>query len=355
MKKIMALLTVLMCFASVNAFAQLKEVRGVQTRVVRYYDTDRARELHGFEFKNENNYSVWVEAELVTSGFTVNYSKIDKGIVDTKSFTLKPGESYVWKCGAKMLHGTYDSDRHEYYFVQYKAYKADESYNGENNINNSDSYGNSNTYNNVSTQSNSYEARNNNNANVQNKTAGPKSRTIGGHEAVDLGLPSGILWATCNIGANSPEKAGEYYAGGEIKPKNKYEESNYNGIYTEYEKEYSWGKSTKRIIRAESDAAVINWGNGWRMPTENEIEELQQECEYITTSTGYKIIGPNGNFIFLPFSGFYDENGLQKSEINSYSRSSSPNKVIELTPSGFYTSSAKWHIYNGFPIRPVHD
>lgn len=351
-----------MCFASVNAFAQLKEVRGVQTRVVRYYDTDRARELHGFEFKNENNYSVWVEAELCTNGYY--YGGMDRpkaaGTYDTKSFTLQAGESYVWKVGDRMywecgyVGGQY-CDYYEEYYVKYKAYKADESYNGENNINNSDSYGNSNRYNNVSTQSNSYEARNNNNANIQNKTAGPKSRTIGGHEAVDLGLPSGILWATCNIGANSPEKAGEYYAGGEIKPKNKYEESNYNGIYTEYEKEYSWGKSTKRIIRAESDAAVINWGNGWRMPTEKETEELIDECDEIMVSTGYKIIGSNGNSIFLPFSGFYDENGLQKSEINSYFRSSSPNMVIELTPYGSYTSSAKWHIYNGFPIRPVHD
>lgn len=127
MKKTMAILSILLCCMSINSYAQLKEVRGVQTRVVTYYDTDKKRELHGFEFKNENNYSVWVEAELVTQGFTVGYygydNHINKGTRDTKSFTLKPEESYVWKCGAKMYWS--GSDFYDRYFVQYKAYKAE--------------------------------------------------------------------------------------------------------------------------------------------------------------------------------------------------------------------------------------
>lgn len=126
MKKIMAVLTVLMCFASTSVFAQLKEVRGVQTRAVTYQGDD-CYSCHGFEFKNENNYAVWVEAELCTNGFQLGsiYSDryVNKGTVDTKSFTLNAGESYVWKCKDSMWYegGSY----HERFFVKYKAYKAE--------------------------------------------------------------------------------------------------------------------------------------------------------------------------------------------------------------------------------------
>ena len=139
MKKIMAVLTVLLCFASTSAFAQLKEVRGVQTRVVTYqgdkligYEGRDGKTIHGFEFKNENNYSVWVEAELCTNG----YGNISAGTYDAKSYTLKAGETYVWKCGDKMLKETgrfyvnwiltsYYTDCYENYYVKYKAYKAE--------------------------------------------------------------------------------------------------------------------------------------------------------------------------------------------------------------------------------------
>lgn len=121
----MALLTILMCFASTNVFAQLKEVRGVQTRMVEYQTDEYINRVgytrHGFEFKNENNYSVWVETELYDS---------DGKIVDTKSFTLNAKESYVWKVGDKFLHirilGSVDKeDQYDQYYVKYKAYKAE--------------------------------------------------------------------------------------------------------------------------------------------------------------------------------------------------------------------------------------
>ncbi len=127
----MAVLTVLMCFASTSAFAQLKEVRGVQTRVVEYKSDDYIAyhdaynnsngpgyNRHGFEFKNENNYSVWVETELYDS---------NGKIVDTKSFTLNAKESYVWKVGDKLIHYTWLAyeDKYDQYYVKYKAYKAE--------------------------------------------------------------------------------------------------------------------------------------------------------------------------------------------------------------------------------------
>lgn len=133
MKKIMAVLTVLMCFASTSTFAQLKEVRGVQTRVIEYqaseniFGRDYGFYRHGFEFKNENNYSVWIEAELCTTGFNHCGYEIESGTRDTKSFTLNPGEIYVWKCGDKMIwKDCYNHiDYYNYYFVKYKAYKAE--------------------------------------------------------------------------------------------------------------------------------------------------------------------------------------------------------------------------------------
>lgn len=129
MKKLMAVLTVLMCFASTNVFAQLKEVRGVQTRVVEYQSDKKHSWVgytrHGFEFKNENSYPVWVEAELCTQGFSYQFEKdpVKEGTTDTKSFTLDAGETYVWKCGDKMIW--WSNDYYDRYFVKYKAYKAE--------------------------------------------------------------------------------------------------------------------------------------------------------------------------------------------------------------------------------------
>lgn len=126
MKKIMAVLTILMCFATTNVFAQLKEVRGVQTRVVEYQSKNEpcvGYGRHGFEFKNENNYPVWVEMELCTNGCDRSDHKIKSGTHDTKSITLNAGEAYVWKCGDKMLDCC--GDMYELFYVKYKAYKAE--------------------------------------------------------------------------------------------------------------------------------------------------------------------------------------------------------------------------------------
>ena len=132
MKKIMTILTILMCFASTSVFAQLKEVRGVQTRVVTYQSNEKkgdyiAYTRHGFEFKNENNYAVWVEAELCTQGFSLGWGdKVNSGTRDTKSFTLKAGETYIWKCGDRMIWlDTGYRDYYDRYFVKYRAYKAE--------------------------------------------------------------------------------------------------------------------------------------------------------------------------------------------------------------------------------------
>ena len=131
MKKIMAVLTVLMCLTSTNVFAQLKEVRGVQTRVVEYQSDKKEKDVgynrHGFEFKNENNYPVWVEVELCTNGFNYSCGTENEGTYDTKSFTLNAGESYIWKVGDKYIWFCFNSykDYYDKYYVKYKAYKAE--------------------------------------------------------------------------------------------------------------------------------------------------------------------------------------------------------------------------------------
>ena len=131
-----------------------------------------------------------------------------------------------------------------------------------------------------------------------------------GHEYVDLGLPSGILWATCNVGADSPEEYGDYFAWGETEPKNCYNQDNYKWyVGTEYTK---YNNADGRIILDLSDdAANANWGGDWRMPTKEECEELIKSCTWTWTSinsiSGYKVTGSNGESIFFPASGWkYD-------------------------------------------------
>lgn len=121
--------------------------------------------------------------------------------------------------------------------------------------------------------------------------ASPTTGTLNGHEWVDLGLPSGTLWATCNVGASSPKEYGSYFAWGETKSKRSYTDDNYMFF------------STTKVLPESADAATANWGKGWRMPTEEEFRELKDKCTWTWVSNGYKVTGPNGNGIFLPAAG----------------------------------------------------
>ena len=134
------------------------------------------------------------------------------------------------------------------------------------------------------------------------------------HEWVDLGLPSGTLWATCNIGANSPEEYGDYFAWGEITPKGSYGWTNYkwcNGAknkITKYCTNRTYGTvDNLRELELEDDAAYMNWGPSWRMPTYTQLMELKNNCSSTwTTMNGIKgrlFTGPNGNKIFFPAAG----------------------------------------------------
>ena len=120
---------------------------------------------------------------------------------------------------------------------------------------------------------------------------------------VDLGLPSGILWAAYNVGATSPEEYGGYYAWGTF---GKWDDIHEEDIYNE--------NRGKDISGTQYDVANIIWGDGARIPTVSEMEELQENCIFTlgnyNNTRGNKVTGPNGKSIFIPFAGCY-EDGLE--------------------------------------------
>ena len=133
------------------------------------------------------------------------------------------------------------------------------------------------------------------------KTSG--SNTINGHEYVDLGLPSGTLWATCNIGASSPEEFGGYFAWGETEEKDRYDGDTYAYV-DEWDDIISLGDDIAGTIY---DVAHMKWGGSWQMPSYNQIQELIDFCttENINRNgvSGTLVTGPNGNSFFLPDAG----------------------------------------------------
>jgi len=171
---------------------------------------------------------------------------------------------------------------------------------------------------------------------------------------VDLGLPSGLKWATCNIGATKPEEYGDYYAWGETKTKAAYEWSNYKWMQqgksewkyiTKYTIADSWIEGIwyngmkfigdgKSVLEPGDDVATAKLGSPWRMPTIANIRELIYNCTWEWTEVngvkGCKGTGPNGKSIFLPAAGFRtgsklldkgNSGSFWSSELSAYSSS----------------------------------
>lgn len=134
-----------------------------------------------------------------------------------------------------------------------------------------------------------------------------------GHKYVDLGLPSGLKWATCNVGATTPEEYGDYFAWGEVESKARYNWDTYKYYGGSNVTKYTGNDKT--VLDPEDDAATANWGGAWRMPTKEEQDELRENCTWLFTSQisvyGYKVTGPNGNSIFLPAAGYMHEGTLR--------------------------------------------
>ena len=187
------------------------------------------------------------------------------------------------------------------------------------------------------------------------------SNMANGHEYVDLGLPSGLKWATCNVGANKPEDYGDYFAWGETSTKAEYNSDNcptYGLSKSELQsQDYI---DSEGNITSQYDTARAKWGGKWRMPTKAELQELLDKCTWTWMSQngidGYKVTGPNGNSIFLPAAGYrYGSSlGYAGSRANCWSS----------TPDGWsyayylYFGSSKRNVdsyyrYNGRSVRPV--
>ena len=181
------------------------------------------------------------------------------------------------------------------------------------------------------------------------------SGTHNGYEYVDLGLPSGLKWAACNVGADSPEDYGDYYAWGETSTKSSYDEDNCA----------TWDKSIGDIKGTSRDVAHVKWGGSWRMPTEAEFDELLNEdnCTWEWTTLngnkGYKVTSrKNGNSIFLPAAGYCVETSLRRTDMSGYYWSSTPDESGAQSAKGLglssdYRSWLWYHRNNGFSVRPV--
>ena len=155
-----------------------------------------------------------------------------------------------------------------------------------------------------------------NNTNVTPSIVQQPSVSENEHEWVDLGLPSGTLWATCNVGANNPWEYGDYFAWGETTTKSTYSWSNYkhgNGIDYNVKKKYN-KNDHKTTLEKKDDVANQKWGEYWCMPTQVQFKELKDKCTWTWTSrngkNGYEITGPNNNTIFLPAAGCHIGNDL---------------------------------------------
>ncbi len=188
-------------------------------------------------------------------------------------------------------------------------------------------------------------------------------------ESVDLGLS--VKWATCNVGATKPTEYGNYYAWGETKTKSDYSwdtykyGSAYNAL-TKYNTDSGYGIVDNKVtLEAADDAAAVNWGGNWRMPTDAEWTELCEKCTWTWTSNyngtgvaGYEVKASNGNSIFLPAAGFCYCGGLDYA--GSYGRywssslyADSPSRAWYVDFCSGYVSRDYYRRDYGRSVRPV--
>lgn len=183
---------------------------------------------------------------------------------------------------------------------------------------------------------------------------------------MDLGLS--VKWATFNVGASAPEDYGDYFAWGEVEPKEKYGWETYKWCdgtalnITKYNK--TDGLTT---LELDDDAAHVNWGGKWRMPSKVEMQELFEMCTWVADTvngiSGQRATGPNGNSIFIPTAGYYNHDhgeGIQGLKSIMYLWISSCNGNSNAYDLMFYHSTLPDGVSSntrrvGFPIRPVFD
>ena len=185
----------------------------------------------------------------------------------------------------------------------------------------------------------------------------PQTDKYTDHEWVDLGLPSGLKWATCNVGAKTPEGYGDYYAWGEVSTKKEYTKENCT----------TYGKTLGDISGdARYDAARANWGGSWRLPTAADCQELVDNCKWKWTRQngvkGCKVTSKkNGNSIFLPAASYCEgvkiilrgEYGYYLSSILSKGNIENVRILSFFTFLGATRYVTERCCYFGYTVRPV--
>ncbi len=199
---------------------------------------------------------------------------------------------------------------------------------------------------------------------------------IDGHKFVDLGLPSGILWADMNIGAESEADAGDYYSFGELETKEKYTQDSYK-FWDSNTKSYSKYNKDKTTLDAEDDVVTQKWGSKFRMPTDTELGELSTNCEWTyttrTNSAGKTVHGSQvksnstGASIFIPESGYKEGTSMKDSSygylLGSTILNTAPYNGAHIVYFFFLTGGGYSHAggpntnafrYFGYPVRAIY-
>ena len=198
------------------------------------------------------------------------------------------------------------------------------------------------------------------------------------HESVDLGLPSGTMWATCNVGAANPWEYGDFFAWGETTTKKTYSDENYKYCkgdmwnLTKYCPDlgngYNEFKDNLTVLVSADDAATAKWGAEWCTPTIEQWEELIDNCTWTWNDQegkkGYEIKGKNGNSIFLPPAALVevpedaDEDYVDPNADDGWYWSSSlcvdnPYAAWHLNIAPGFHSKRTQERYSPLPIRPI--
>lgn len=153
------------------------------------------------------------------------------------------------------------------------------------------------------------------------------NKVINGHKFINLGLPSGLLWAETNVGASTPYADGDYYAWGETETKSSYSLDAYKWGSLRSPTKYN-SSDGKTTLEASDDVATVKWGKECRMPSCAEFQELYNKCDWTWKSnyngtSGYLVKGPNNQTIFLPASGYRSDGVLYDHGSDGYYWSSS--------------------------------
>ena len=178
--------------------------------------------------------------------------------------------------------------------------------------------------------------------------------------AIDLGLPSGTKWANMNVGASKPEDYGNYFMWGDVEEKQIYNWKHYTLCDGSSKGCYDIGKD---IAGTKYDVAHVKWGGSWIIPSYDQWSELIIKCTWNWTSindvSGYEIIGPNGNSIFLPAAGYILDSELRYATTHGYYWSSSIYSSNTACAHDLYFHQDSHSIYEigrgqgGRSVRPV--